>query len=174
VRLRDCFDLRALQPEQAVAAVRAILNAAQAVQAASPAPAGTLPARWYPVLDYDACTNCMACLDFCLFGVYGVDRGEVLRVVSPDQCRQDCPACARVCPVSAIIFPKYRANAAIAGDATADAHTVKLDLSIAFGKPGDKTQADAERNQALSDAGRKPPATEQIRKLADEFGKLDV
>jgi len=25
--------------------------------------------RWYPVLDYSRCTNCMECIDFCLFGV---------------------------------------------------------------------------------------------------------
>ena len=29
--------------------------------------------RWYPVIDYSRCTNCMECIDFCLFGVYGVD-----------------------------------------------------------------------------------------------------
>ena len=28
---------------------------------------------WFPVIDYDRCTNCMQCLSFCLFGVYGVD-----------------------------------------------------------------------------------------------------
>ncbi|MEX2027158.1 MAG: ferredoxin family protein, partial [Pirellulaceae bacterium] len=27
--------------------------------------------RWYPVIDYGRCTNCMECIDFCLFGVYG-------------------------------------------------------------------------------------------------------
>ena len=26
--------------------------------------------RWYPVIDYSRCTNCMECIDFCLFGVY--------------------------------------------------------------------------------------------------------
>ena len=31
---------------------------------------------WFPVIDYDRCTNCMQCLSFCLFGVYGVDDGE--------------------------------------------------------------------------------------------------
>src|ERR1043166_1892051 len=30
--------------------------------------------RWYPVIDYSRCTNCMECIDFCLFGVYGVDE----------------------------------------------------------------------------------------------------
>ena len=29
---------------------------------------------WFPVIDYDRCTNCMQCLSFCLFGVYGVER----------------------------------------------------------------------------------------------------
>ena len=29
--------------------------------------------RWYPVIDYSRCTNCLECIDFCLFGVYGVD-----------------------------------------------------------------------------------------------------
>ena len=24
---------------------------------------------WFPVIDYDRCTNCMQCLSFCLFGV---------------------------------------------------------------------------------------------------------
>ncbi|MEM9803556.1 MAG: hypothetical protein AAGA20_24785, partial [Planctomycetota bacterium] len=25
---------------------------------------------WFPVIDYDRCTNCMQCLSFCLFDVY--------------------------------------------------------------------------------------------------------
>ena len=29
---------------------------------------------WFPVIDYDRCTNCMQCLTFCLFDVYGVRR----------------------------------------------------------------------------------------------------
>ena len=31
---------------------------------------------WFPVIDYDRCTNCMQCLSFCLFGVYGVDERQ--------------------------------------------------------------------------------------------------
>src|SRR5262245_34110763 len=31
---------------------------------------------WFPVIDYDRCTNCMQCLSFCLFGVYGVDAAQ--------------------------------------------------------------------------------------------------
>src|SRR5207244_9290069 len=35
---------------------------------------------WFPVIDYDRCTNCMQCLSFCLFGVYGVDEEKRIQV----------------------------------------------------------------------------------------------
>ncbi|HYR59453.1 MAG TPA: ferredoxin family protein, partial [Chthoniobacteraceae bacterium] len=35
---------------------------------------------WFPVIDYDRCTNCMQCLSFCLFGVYGVDGDKRIQV----------------------------------------------------------------------------------------------
>ena len=70
--------------------------------------------RWYPVIDYSRCTNCMECIDFCLFGVYGVDRVETILVEQPDNCRKGCPACSRVCPENAIIFPQHK-TPAIAG-----------------------------------------------------------
>jgi NAD-dependent dihydropyrimidine dehydrogenase PreA subunit len=70
--------------------------------------------RWYPVIDYTRCTNCMECIDFCLFGVYGVDAGERILVEQQDNCKKGCPACSRVCPENAIIFPEYK-TPAIAG-----------------------------------------------------------
>ena len=39
--------------------------------------------RWYPVIDYGRCTNCLECLDFCLFGVYGVDKFDRILVDAP-------------------------------------------------------------------------------------------
>ncbi len=60
--------------------------------------------RWYPVLDRTRCTSCQHCLQFCLFGVYASDAGRVV-AVNPDNCKDGCPACARVCPEGAIIFP---------------------------------------------------------------------
>lgn len=77
--------------------------------------------RWYPVVDYDRCTTCMSCLDYCLFGVYGADTQGRLRVTQPDMCRPNCPACARVCPRGAIIFPRCREDARIAGEETSGA-----------------------------------------------------
>jgi NAD-dependent dihydropyrimidine dehydrogenase PreA subunit len=89
--------------------------------------------RWYPVIDFSLCTNCMECIDFCLFGVYGIDRFETILVEQPDNCRKGCPACSRVCPENAIIFPQHK-SPAIAG-APGTAGGLKIDLSQLFGKP---------------------------------------
>lgn len=62
---------------------------------------------WFPVLDRERCTDCKQCLNFCLFDVYAVDDEGHVQVRNPANCKNKCPACARVCPVAAIIFPKY-------------------------------------------------------------------
>ena len=49
----------------------------------------------------------MQCLTFCLFDVYGVDGKQQITVQNEDNCKTDCPACSRVCPEVAILFPKY-------------------------------------------------------------------
>lgn len=60
---------------------------------------------WFPVIDVERCVHCKKCVDFCMFGVYAVREGRV-EVVRPEACKTDCPACARICPKNAIIFPK--------------------------------------------------------------------
>jgi NAD-dependent dihydropyrimidine dehydrogenase PreA subunit len=116
------------------------------------APAGR---RWYPVIDYSRCTNCLECLDFCLFGVYGVDSIERILVENQDQCKKGCPACSRVCPQQAIIFPEYK-SAAIAGAETGAVGGLKIDLSRLFGGDvGDALSAAvAERDRELLNDGR--------------------
>ncbi len=70
--------------------------------------------RWYPVIDCGRCVNCQQCLQFCLFGVYALgDDGKVF-VKNPDNCKHGCPACSRICPKGAIMFPLHE-DAAIAG-----------------------------------------------------------
>jgi len=61
---------------------------------------------WFPILDYEKCTNCKQCLSFCPFGVYSQSEEGKVIVTSPENCKNNCPACARVCPSVAIIFPK--------------------------------------------------------------------
>ena len=62
--------------------------------------------RWYPVIDHARCNNCGECLEFCLFGVFSRNRKKV-SVEDPGKCKPGCPACSRVCPKGAIIFPHY-------------------------------------------------------------------
>ena len=70
---------------------------------------------WFPVIDYDRCVNCKQCLNFCLFGTYELSANDTVEVRNPANCKTNCPACARACPHSAIIFPKYN-DSPINGD----------------------------------------------------------
>jgi Pyruvate/2-oxoacid:ferredoxin oxidoreductase delta subunit len=109
--------------------------------------------RWYPVIDYSRCTNCMECIDFCLFGVYGVDQLDRILVENQDNCKKGCPACSRVCPEHAIMFPDYK-TPAIAGAPVGSVGSLKIDLTKLFGG-GDALQiAAAERDQELVRDGR--------------------
>ena len=73
--------------------------------------------RWYPLLDRERCTRCGQCYEFCVFGVFErTDAGDVI-AVRPDNCKPGCPACARVCPAGAVIFPDCLDDALIAGAA---------------------------------------------------------
>jgi Pyruvate/2-oxoacid:ferredoxin oxidoreductase delta subunit len=109
--------------------------------------------RWYPVIDYSRCTNCLECLDFCLFGVYGVDGAEKIAVENQDNCKRGCPACSRVCPEHAIMFPDYK-TPAIAGAPVGAISGLKIDLTKLFGG-GDALQIAAqERDRELVNDGR--------------------
>lgn len=145
--------------------------------------------RWYPVIDYSRCTNCMECIDFCLFGVYGLDRSDAILVEQPDNCRKGCPACSRVCPENAIIFPQHK-TPAIAGD-LGDTSGLKIDLSALFGAPDDSVEsldlATREREEQLRLAGGDvdghPPADsdgqnheprDELDDLIDQLDELDL
>ena len=91
---------------------------------------------WFPVIDPARCTNCMQCLSFCLFDVYGVDADHRLRVENPSNCKVNCPACSRVCPDVAIIFPKYHAgpiDGAPVTQADVGREKMKIDISALLG-----------------------------------------
>jgi Pyruvate/2-oxoacid:ferredoxin oxidoreductase delta subunit len=91
---------------------------------------------WFPVIDYKRCTNCMQCLSFCLFDVYGTSTEGQIQVQNQNNCKTDCPACSRVCPEVAIMFPKYR-HAPINGDEVNSEdvrrEAMKVDISALLG-----------------------------------------
>ncbi len=104
---------------------------------------------WFPVIDYSRCTNCMQCLSFCLFDVYGVSKDNKIQVQNNDNCKTNCPACSRVCPEVAIMFPKYQ-QGPINGDEISEADVgrekMKVDISSLLG--GDIYAALKNRSEA--------------------------
>jgi Pyruvate/2-oxoacid:ferredoxin oxidoreductase delta subunit len=152
---------------------------------------------WFPVIDYDRCTNCMQCLSFCLFGVYGVDDKSAIQVQNNDNCKTNCPACSRVCPEAAIMFPKYKAGP-INGDTVSEndlkRESMKVDISallggdvysmlkqrsseakLRFSKERDERQAIQERQRCLiklaQAAGDIPPEVLMSLPSPDEIAR---
>jgi NAD-dependent dihydropyrimidine dehydrogenase PreA subunit len=145
--------------------------------------------RWYPVIDYNRCTNCLECIDFCLFGVYGIDHQERILVENQDNCKRGCPACSRVCPENAIIFPEHK-TPAIAGAPGEGPGGLKIDLSKLFGAPSAIELAAMERDIELvkdgraavglsvgiprRQAGKATTEKDDLDKLMDELDSLDL
>jgi Pyruvate/2-oxoacid:ferredoxin oxidoreductase delta subunit len=126
VELRDIEGLAAADVVNLVEQVRE--------HSALPVPGKWKP--WFPVIDYKRCTNCMQCLSFCLFDVYGVSAAGQIQVQNQSNCKTDCPACSRVCPEVAILFPKYRHGPIHGGEVNADdvrRESMKVDISALLG-----------------------------------------
>ncbi|HEV3028062.1 MAG TPA: ferredoxin family protein, partial [Planctomycetota bacterium] len=166
-------NLHGLAPE-------AVLGAAREVREKSGARKLEAWKPWFPVIDYDRCTNCMQCLTFCLFEVYGVDRNDKITVQTQSNCKTDCPACSRVCPEVAILFPKYK-KGPINGDVVkADdvkREAMKIDISALLGGDlyaslRDRQQAARQRFSTERDESR---ALLERKRCLKELGKeLDI
>lgn len=95
-------------------------------------PLAASPEAWFPVIDRSRCSDCGQCFDFCLFGVYSLDSIGSVRVTNPRKCKNDCPACARVCPQKAIIFPKYPFSPINGGLMEEEPTAIALDTKALF------------------------------------------
>ena len=183
-RFISCFDLREdTGPESLVDQIKGILGqgrytprqeaASEQVHLTAAQLLETPGRRWYPVIDYSRCTNCMECIDFCLFGVYGVDRQDRILVESPDTCKKGCPACSRVCPEQAIIFPDHK-TPAIAGAANESLGPRKIDLTQLFGGAEMLRLASEEPARELNQDGQKTHPKDDLDKLMDALDALDL
>jgi NAD-dependent dihydropyrimidine dehydrogenase PreA subunit len=126
LQFRDIEGLPAVEVTRVVDAVREAADI--------PAPGKWKP--WFPVIDFGRCTNCMQCLSFCLFDVYGVSTDGKIQVQNQSNCKTECPACSRVCPEVAILFPKYRHGPIHGGEINADdmrRESMKVDISTLLG-----------------------------------------
>ncbi|MDI3534685.1 MAG: hypothetical protein PWQ82_1050 [Thermosediminibacterales bacterium] len=59
--------------------------------------------KWYPIINLEKCSGCMACVDFCSHGVYEV-RNDAPYVIKPEACVEGCRGCQKKCPESAIEY----------------------------------------------------------------------
>lgn len=125
-----------LREADAAANLGAVLAAADALRSEANLANPGKWKPWFPVIDYSRCTNCMQCLSFCLFDVYGVSSDRKIEVRNQDNCKTDCPACSRVCPEVAIMFPKYK-HGPINGDEVSSEdmrrEAMKIDISALLG-----------------------------------------
>lgn len=130
-------------------------------RAGLPKPAAWVP--WFPVIDYDLCVGCNQCANFCLFGVYTTDGG--VRVVKPEACKTNCPACARMCPRAAIIFPYY-ASGPINGRPAPDDAPDQVDLKQAL--KGDVYEVLRNRSQGAAGGGDGAPSPAELARIAEK------
>ncbi len=139
-----CGDLAAAASGDISGVLDGLLTADAAPDPAVPAPpampaeADATPPRpaWFPVIDQARCRNCGQCTSFCLFGVYGPDERGWVQVRDPLRCKDHCPACARICPEVAIIFPKLPEaplNGAEIADEAAQQARIRVDMERILG-----------------------------------------
>lgn len=60
--------------------------------------------QWFPVIDYDKCISCLACLNKCTHGVYVEVDGKP-SVMDKNNCVVGCTGCDKICPAKAISHP---------------------------------------------------------------------
>ncbi len=61
--------------------------------------------NWYPLIDYEKCSGCLTCVEFCPHDVFSVENDLPL-VSKPGNCVEFCRGCQKgACDFEAISFP---------------------------------------------------------------------
>lgn len=60
--------------------------------------------NWYPIIDYEKCTGCLTCYNFCPHGVYSVGEDGKPKVANQDNCVEFCRGCQKICSADAIRY----------------------------------------------------------------------
>ena len=110
---------------------------------------------WYPVIDRDLCTGCGTCRDYCLFSVYAAagaaaDTEGSVRVAAPLNCKTGCPACARLCPTGALLFP-FSPEAELNGEVEEPVHRSADMIAAALGDDPMRLLAERRKRKGLID-----------------------
>lgn len=160
-----CLDLASFDSPEAGAEAMAMAGGLEPGEPTAPEEvAAAVSPRWYPVVDGERCVHCGKCRDFCLFGVY-TREGDRIEPTYPDRCKDGCPACSRLCPKGAILFPHYAGDPAIAG--APGAEMAGGDAAIAaFLDPAQAQKERAERSDEGDDL-------DDLDDLIDALDKLD-
>jgi heterodisulfide reductase subunit A-like polyferredoxin len=124
---------------------------------------------WYPVIDESRCTLCGQCARFCLFGVYSYNK-KALKVISPLACKNNCPACGRTCPTSAIMFPRLAEQSTLAGaEPGAESKSGAGKQSSLFVRLNERNQV----RKNIFKQGVVQMAEEERRKALEQFRKSE-
>ena len=65
--------------------------------------------NWYPIINYENCSECGSCFDKCTHGVYKKEENKTI-VVEPAGCIENCRGCQELCPSDAIEYSGDNGN----------------------------------------------------------------
>jgi NAD-dependent dihydropyrimidine dehydrogenase PreA subunit len=60
--------------------------------------------KWYPVINYEKCTECGNCVEMCAHGVYNKTKAPRPVVIYPEGCIEGCTGCGSKCKNNAIEY----------------------------------------------------------------------